>query len=184
MKPVTWPSGLPLNLATHHLGFHCHFTLCYNFPFTFLPPWLNWKLLAIYFINCVCAQFLTQDQVAGTCLNEYASYLPTGCFDHVSPDEWRCSFGKLLGSWLFFINLWEFLIESRNKLLCQLCTIWIIFPTLWIAFSLVLVISFESSPVYHFFSFMDSTFMSSLRNLCFSPWSWRYSMIPQEALQF
>lgn len=48
---VTLRAALVLSHAPSRFSLR-RLALRYNFPLTFLPPWLNWKPLAISFTNC------------------------------------------------------------------------------------------------------------------------------------
>lgn len=124
---------LPLNLATPGPGSHCPFPLCYNFMFTSLSPWLNWKLFAIYFINCVC----TVPNIGSSSRNrlEWTHKLPP-CYLF-----WFCFSGqvmvlvrKVLGSWFVFNSLGSSLYSLEINPLSV--TYNVFSPTLWVEFSL------------------------------------------------
>lgn len=124
---------LPLNLATPGPGSHCPFPLCYNFTFTSLSPWLNWKLFAIYFINCVC----TVPNIGSSSRNrlEWTHKLPP-CYLF-----WFCFSGKVmvlvrkvLGSWFVFNSLGSSLYSLEINPLSV--TYNVFSPTLWVEFSL------------------------------------------------
>ena len=107
---VTLRAALVLSHAPSRLSLH-RLALRYNFPLTFLPPWLNWKPLAISFTNCAPRLWGPGSRAAWMS----PGFLPASCSDSTALDKWWCSVWKFSGSWLSCVNLSESFILCRIK---------------------------------------------------------------------